>query len=136
MRELNPWQQRSAGRNQWRAYYRAYITSPAWYRRREQWVADALDELTVLVTEAGTGGQAVIECVGCGAGWRPKSDDLHHASYDRLGEEAHEDLWPMCRGCHAWVHELMRSTSTWRKLPLPQASPLALAALHDAIDRG
>ncbi len=125
MRELSPWALRSKKRDDYRAFYAAYMTSPEWFRRRERWLEEELQLLPA--------GQT-IACLGCGEGWASRRDDLHHASYERLGDEAHEDLWPMCRPCHSWIHELMRSTRSWRKLPAAMANALALAALHRALD--
>ncbi|MFF8819121.1 HNH endonuclease [Leucobacter sp. NPDC015123] len=53
-----------------------------------------------------------IVCLGCGKPWKLKQDDLHHITYDRLGAEEHEDLWPLCRGCHTLIHDLLTSTKT------------------------
>lgn len=125
MRELEPWAQRSNGREAHRAFYAAYIHSSAWFQRRTRWVEDERE----LLLE----GQQ-IACVGCSKEWALKRDDLHHVSYERLGNEAHEDLWPMCRSCHSWIHELLRSSRSWRRLALSHGSVLALQQLHLALD--
>lgn len=126
VRELSPWATRSGGRQVRRDWYAAYITSAEWYRRRVRWV----EEETQLIP-AGAG----IDCLGCLKPWVLARDDLHHVDYARLGAEAHEDLWPLCRNCHTALHELMRSTSTWRKLPRRIANTVALAYLQDLIGR-
>lgn len=124
MRELNPWQRRSNGREAHRQFYAKYMRSPAWFSRREQWAEEELALLPV-------GGTIV--CVGCGRGWFVRRDDLHHYSYERLGDEAHEDLWPMCRDCHVLLHEVMRSSRSWRKLATRQANELALAVVQERV---
>jgi hypothetical protein len=65
--------------------YAEYLGSPHWQnvrrRYRESWLPQ--------------------ECI-CG------DDDvqLHHMTYDRVGEERLEDLTPLCRTCHAMIHAL------------------------------
>ncbi len=34
--------------------------------------------------------------------------NVHHLTYERLGEEMPEDLQVLCRECHRWVHFPMR----------------------------
>lgn len=121
MRELSPWAIRSGRRDAWRAFYASYITSPKWFHRREAWARE----------EAAQRGSDVIVCAGgCGAEWTVRRGDLHHRSYDRLGEEAHEDLWPMCRPCHTRLHDIIDSTRSWRRLPRELANDRALAVVH------
>lgn len=122
MRELSPWAVRSNGREAHRQRYAGYMRSPAWYRRRYQWA----EEEAGLLPAGGT-----IVCLGCGKPWKLKQDDLHHITYDRLGAEEHEDLWPLCRGCHTLIHDLLASTKTWRKLPRMQANHVALEYVRD-----
>lgn len=120
MRELSPWARKSQGRDQHRARYATYITSAAWYRRRDEWAR----------AEAARVAPAPIRCRGgCGSIWTPDRDDLHHCSYDRLGDEAHEDLWPMCRDCHSRLHDLLDSSRSWRRIEREQANRLALEIL-------
>ncbi|SDQ15196.1 hypothetical protein SAMN04488565_0924 [Leucobacter chromiiresistens] len=117
---MSPWARQSQGRNAHRAFYADYITSAKWYSRRARW---ALEESTRIAP-------ALILCRGrCGNAWNVDRDDLHHCVYDRLGDEAHEDLWPMCRSCHTRLHELLDSSRSWRKLPKRQANRQALAIL-------
>ena len=59
---------------------------------------------------------------------------MHHASYDRLGNEAHEDLWPLCRPCHTNLHDVLDSTKSWRKLSRLVANTHALSIVQR--DRG
>lgn len=122
MREQNAWAQKSRGRDAHREFYAGYITSAQWFRKREQWAA----------CEAARLSPAPIQCRGnCGTVWSLRSGDLHHITYDRLGEEAHEDLWPMCRSCHTMIHDLMESSRSWRRLPKRQANLQAIAFLSN-----
>lgn len=123
MRELKPNQQRSLGRDEHRARYAAYMKSPAWFHRRERWAAE---ELHHLETEG-------IACRGCGSTWSLSTGDLHHIDYARLEDEAHDDLWAMCRTCHYGLHELIESSKSWRKLPRRQANELALPVFQRSL---
>lgn len=125
MRELSPWAARSNGREQHRERYAAYMKSPDWWRRRHQW---AEEELRLASSPDG------IKCFGCSRLWRLSQDDLHHVTYDRLGHEDHEDLWPLCRGCHTLLHDLLASTGSWRKLSRRLGNQLAIGVLRDTID--
>lgn len=99
------------------------MKSAAWFRRRSLWVEEELE----LIAPA-----RQVTCLGCGSAWALSRDDLHHVSYARLGDEAHEDLWPMCRVCHSRLHEIMRSSKSWRKMPASRANHFALALLQEA----
>lgn len=116
MRELRPNQQRSLGRALHRKKYAAYMNSPEWFRRRSRWYEDELQR-----SEAD-----VVACRGCGTEWTLTRGDLHHIDYGRLGDEAHADLWALCRYCHTGMHELIESSKSWRKLPRRHANELAL----------
>ena len=126
MRELKAGAIRSKGRDQHRARYAAYISSSAWFARREEWAAEA-------VLRAGS---PTIHCTGCKKPWKLDRDDLHHVTYDRLEHELHEDLWPLCRQCHTTIHELMDSSKAWRRLSRRHANELAIAKLRDRIAGG
>lgn len=106
VRDLSPWAKKSQGRSQYRAKYADHIQSPVWFQRRDTWAAEELRRR----------GDKGIVCLGCGKPWQLHRDDMHHANYQRLGHEAHEDLWPLHRGCHTRLHELMSSSRSWRKL--------------------
>lgn len=71
------------------AAYRAYMVSTEWVRRS--------NELR---------GFAEWKCEGCG---RERTDtrplDVHHLTYERLGNERAEDLVVLCRRCHEEQHE-------------------------------
>lgn len=43
------------------------------------------------------------KCVSCGT---TESIHLHHASYDRLGNESMDDLVPLCDVCHNTLHRM------------------------------
>lgn len=118
MRKLSPFAKRSRGRALYRDRYRQYMASSTWFRRREQWYESE-------VAAFGT-----VMCKGkCGREWTPNTGDLHHVTYDRLGNEEHHDLWPLCRECHALIHQIIESSRSWRRLPRRQANQLALARL-------
>ena len=40
---------------------------------------------------------------------------LHHRTYQNLGNEFLRDLVPMCPGCHQFVHDLYKSDPKWRR---------------------
>lgn len=123
VRELSPWAKRSTGRQQHREMYAAYITSAQWWQRRHRWVEEQRTRMPA---------DHSITCLGCHRLWRLGRDDLHHITYERLGAEAHEDLWPMCRQCHTDVHDVLDSTKSWRRLPRAQANRLALSCVMDS----
>lgn len=124
MRDLRPEQRRSLGRELHRERYAAYMASAGWRARRVRWHAE---ELTRTAATA-------VHCRGCGRLWSLDRDDLHHVDYVRLGDEAHEDLWPMCRSCHNCLHALIESSKSWRLLTRRQANTLALPALRRALE--
>lgn len=95
------------------------MASPAWYARRERWAEETL--------AAGH----ELRCQGCTRAWSLDTGDLHHCDYSRLGQEAHRDLWPLCRACHTRLHTLMDSSKTWRKLPYRQRNNLALDSIRN-----
>lgn len=120
MRELSPWARKSQGRDAHRATYARYITSREWFQRRERWAEEELARTAGPVTCVG----------GCGRQWRLNQDDLHHCTYDRLGHEDHDDLWPMCRDCHTDLHQVLDSTKSWRKLDRASANRQAVMVLQ------
>lgn len=66
--------------------YREYIQSDRWDKKRRKRLKK--DNYT---------------CVDCGERDRPL--DVHHLSYDRLGNERMDDLVSLCRKCHNERHE-------------------------------
>ena len=115
MRARNKFVRNSRGREVRRAKYSAYIVSSEWYRRRERWEEAETRRL----------GRAP-RCAGCSKPWSSRSGDMHHITYDRLGREAHDDLMPLCRGCHTLIHKVMESSSSWRRLPRRLANRQAI----------
>ena len=110
---------RMVGQDARRTFYDYYITSDQWRARREAWAA----------WRAGGLFGKPIRCYGCREAWILERDDLHHCDYDRLGAEANEDLWPMCRSCHEKLHQLLHAFPSYRRMPRRQANTLALGAL-------
>ena len=112
-RERGP--SRSGRRARAKAFYDSYMSSPAWWRFRREWYrwAKAAGEVC---------------CTGCGKQWT-LNDDLHHITYARLTKENYHDLWPLCRGCHEFVHAIIDRPG-WRKVGRVQAHRAALGALR------
>lgn len=98
------------------ATYAAYLASAAWWHRRDDWFDH----------ESATG---PVVCRGCEQPWLPERDDLHHVTYARLGAEAHEDLWPMCRDCHEFLHWVLDRPG-WGRAGRAQGHRRALAELR------
>jgi hypothetical protein len=65
----------------------------------------------------------------CGRVWT-LDDDLHHASYDNLGNERDEDLIPMDRDCHEDLHQILANSRAWRAMPRPAATAGIIATLR------
>lgn len=121
MRELRPGAIRSNSRKEHREFYARYMASPKWFARRERWALE----------EQRRSGKPGIRCRGgCGTVWGLNRGDLHHRSYEHLGNETHEDLWPLCRPCHTQLHQVLGSTRSWRKLPRQLANEQALAVVQ------
>jgi len=101
-----------------RRAYAARMDSAAWHRRREawrdHWVATRGCEPT---------------CTVCGGRWMIQSGDLHHRTYDRLGNERYCDVVPLCRPCHLRLHQVMESAPAWRRLGCGQATDAIVALL-------
>lgn len=68
-------------RKQW--MYRQYLRTPDWQARRYKWLL-------------ASGGM----CQRCGIGGEVSGLDVHHLTYDRLGEELESDVVVVCRPCH------------------------------------
>jgi hypothetical protein len=69
--------------------YAAYINSPEWKAKRAQFWGDP---------------DIAKGCAVCGG----EASVLHHKTYERVGEEALDDLAPLCDPCHRLVHDLER----------------------------
>lgn len=94
----------------WR--YQRYLASEQWRLVRRNW--DALHR------ELNEG--APPRCAICDVGWKLASDDLHHLTYESLGDETYLDLMAMCRPCHELLHQWLDASPAWRKLPLRTAT--------------
>jgi 5-methylcytosine-specific restriction endonuclease McrA len=64
--------------------YREYLASADWQVKR----ADAIE-------------RAGYRCEVCGLPW---GLEVHHKTYERLGNELPEDLACLCWGCHRGLH--------------------------------
>lgn len=60
--------------------YRAYLRSPEWRARRLEFLEDA-----------------EYQCQECGSN---KKLQVHHLSYDNLGDETEDDVEVLCKECH------------------------------------
>jgi len=98
-----------------RRKYATYMDSPAWFDRRRSWIGEWAQ---VSGTEP--------SCLVCGGTW----SDLHHRSYDRLGQEQTNDLIPLCRDCHDQLHARLERNPEWRKRPRPQATDALIAHMR------
>jgi len=121
MRQAHPGSRWSRARLDRRRRYAAYIDSEAWFQRRECWYEQWLQQV---------GSKPV--CLVCEQPWTLRSGDLHHRSYDRLGDEAFTDLLPLCRDCHTRLHDLWDCSPGWRKLGRSQATIGIIHALRRA----
>ena len=84
-----------------RSQYAQYMDSAAWRIRRSNWIAH----------EEYVTGKPVCCAVCADEEW----DDLHHLSYDRLGDERHEDLVALCRVHHDELHRAY-DAGRWRHI--------------------
>ncbi len=71
-----------------RSLHRIYLSSPFWATKREAALAAALNR-----------------CQVCNASNEQSILDVHHRTYDRLGDEDPEDLIVLCRDCHTLFHD-------------------------------
>lgn len=71
--------------------YDTYINSPAWSAFRQRWFSDR---------------SLPNACLACGI---TTGLELHHVTYERLGNERLTDLIPFCRRCHKEFHERFTS---------------------------
>lgn len=118
MRPLAPRARRSARRAAYRRRYAGHIESPRWRQRRIDWLAAERRRLGADPT-----------CAACGRRWTLR-DDLHHATYERLGTERHADLVPTCRPCHEVLHAILERSSAWMAMPRPLATAGILARMQ------
>lgn len=104
MRALDPGERLTGRRSRARARYAAYMASATWRQRRRWWLAEYRRQ---------HGTDPV--CAICSAPWDIKRDDLHHHDYQRLGEEAFEDLEALCRADHELLHRTIRRSRAWKR---------------------
>lgn len=86
---------------EWWDGYSAYLRSPAWRAKRITWLAWGIPPL----------------CARCGADWNNTSQ-LHHLTYERVGDESLDDLMPLCSGCHQLITDRWRAQPAARKARL------------------
>lgn len=65
--------------------YKAYLNSPRWKAIRKRLYREY-----------------EYKCAMCGS---PKNLNVHHITYDNLGEEKDEDLTVLCQKCHSELHD-------------------------------
>lgn len=86
--------------------YKLYIASPEWRCKREEYWKSGV----------------MRECYVCGDPWVDfKGKQLHHRTYERLGNENLDDLVPVCVGCHqditdAWKVEKAKNRKARKTL--------------------
>ena len=64
--------------------YKAYLNSPKWQATRKRLYREY-----------------EYRCAMCGS---PKNLQVHHITYENIGEEKDEDLTVLCRECHTGLH--------------------------------
>jgi 5-methylcytosine-specific restriction endonuclease McrA len=77
-----------------RIEYGTYILSPEWKRKR-QWALEFWGN----------------RCSLCNS---PENLQVHHRTYERLGDEAITDLIVLCDGCHKRHHGIIETAQTTR----------------------
>ena len=77
-------------------FYLSYIASPAWRTRRQR-----------AIERAGN------RCQVCGEARRLQ---VHHVTYERLGNEKDGDLTVLCWYCHTWATWAIRLRRWWRRV--------------------
>jgi hypothetical protein len=110
-----PWSPRRIHR---RAAYCNYMASQQWFALRECWAAD---------WAARNGSEP--QCLICGIEWA-LCDDLHHRTYESLGNETYRDLIPLCRSCHDTLHRVLETDRSWRRPNRAQATDLVVLTLR------
>jgi len=115
-----------------RTYRDGYLRSPAWFARRDRWIA----------AELARAGQ--LTCAVCLGAVAKDRVELHHLSYDgvRWDEgvwsalEQHEDLVGCHRRCHEWLHRLLDSDTALRRMrDRRHANRAAIARLRARLRR-
>lgn len=122
MRTPRPGSRWSRARLARRSLYTVYMDSPAWAARRRDWYAGWLTMHGIPPT-----------CAVCDRPWSLRTGHLHHATYDRLSQEADADLVPLCRRHHEQLHSLLDSSPTWRRLGRPAATAGIIGVLRSQL---
>lgn len=108
-------------------YRTGYLTSPAWFARRDRWFRE----------NSAAGGD--LRCAGCRRPAPKRHLELHHVSYDGVvdnggswqAREQHGDLIPMHPACHELLHRLIdRDPVLSRHRSRQRATELALRGVH------
>lgn len=76
-------------------FYKKYLQSPAWRRKREK-----------AIKRAGR------RCEMCGVSILDKPLEVHHKTYERLGRELPNDLKVVCKICHG-IEDWSRALRSW-----------------------
>ena len=78
-------------RERWKANYQAYLTSDAWKKKAE-------------VAKLAAG----FRCQVCNDS---ESIQVHHRTYEKIGDESPSDLIVLCDGCHSLFHASKKVTA-------------------------
>jgi len=87
-------------------FYREYLASEHWYRKR----AAALRAAGYMCSRCGTVGAK-----------RGSGLQVHHLTYARLGDELLEDLRVLCQSCHNAIHDKPRSKRLRKRIKAANA---------------
>lgn len=115
MRAARPGSLWTASRSRRRAKYTDYMTSPAWFARRDWWLTEH---------QRRTGQPAT--CVVCG----DPDIDLHHLDYQRLGRETYEDMLAICRIHHDRLHAAWDANPHLRSLGRRTATIILVSGMR------
>jgi 5-methylcytosine-specific restriction endonuclease McrA len=109
-----------------RQFYASYIVSEAWFERRRRWTEEFAERFP----------NEPLVCFICGSAWTLESDDMHHVTYDHVGHEEFDELWPLCRKDHDELHRIYENVPAWRRLSRRQASTFIAMQLGMSSERG
>jgi hypothetical protein len=84
-------QERQAQNEEWWRWYNTYLLSPEWQRLREQ------------ILHRANG-----RCEGCG---QRKAVQVHHLTYEHVGQEFLWELRAVCNECHDRLHPVRRDAA-------------------------
>lgn len=115
---------RSRSRESHRNSSAEYMASPRWFARRDRWINE--------FAHRNNGAQP--SCEVCAAPWRdPETGhtlDVHHHTYERLGNELFSDLAALCRPHHEAVHRAFDVYAFYRRMPRDKASRALISRLR------